>query len=72
MNAKFETNKTYFCKMSSNTDTLIYITVAKRTAKTIWTKCGNMYRVGNFNGTETIRQGSYSMAPIFFAEDLAA
>jgi hypothetical protein len=46
------------------------LTVAKRTAKTITTAKGKVYRVSDYNGEEQVfPDGHYSMAQIIGAND---
>ena len=67
--AKFETGKTYTTRSICNHDSIIAITVVKRTAKTIVADCGGWagvkrLRITEYEGEETVKPwGSYSMAP---------
>lgn len=62
---KFESGKTYTTRSICNHDCIIAVTVAARTAKTIKTPEGEIFRVGEHDGAEYVKPwGSYSMAPI--------
>jgi hypothetical protein len=73
---KFETGKTYYTRSAVDYDTIIAITIIKRTAKTITTKTmGRVVnlRVKEFDGVETVRPwGSYSMCPTIGADRIAS
>jgi len=69
---KFETGTRYQTRFACNADSVIYLTVARRTAKTIVTAKGKRYRITEHCGVETVRTGNYSMAPIFSADRRAA
>lgn len=68
---KFQTGKRYFGRFICDHDTKVFITVAKRTDKTIVTEKGERFRIKHWHdgSTEYINPcGSYSMAPIITAE----
>lgn len=70
---KFETGKTYKTRSVCDSDCVIEITIAKRTAKTIITTEGKRLRVAVWEGVESVKPwGSYSMAPIVRADRVAA
>ena len=70
---KFEENKTYQTRSICDHDCIISIKVAKRTAKTITTDEGKLFRISIWDDKETIKPyGSYSMAPIIRADCIAA
>ena len=62
----FQTGKTYTTRSICDSDCVISITVAKRTAKTITTTDGKTLRIStDYTGTECVKPwGSYSMAPV--------
>lgn len=68
--AKFEVGGTYWARSACNHDTLIRVTVAKRTAKTITTDEGKRLRVcTKYSGHEAVKPwGSYSMCPVVSAD----
>lgn len=69
----FVTGKTYFTRSIVDADTIIRVTVAKRTAKTITTTEGKVLRITEHRGVETVKPwGSYSMAPIVPADRVEA
>ncbi len=68
---KFETGKTYYTRSIVDADTIICVTVAKRTDKTIVTTGDERLRINVRNGVEQVKPwGSYSMAPIVGADRL--
>jgi hypothetical protein len=63
--SKFQAGKTYQTRSICDSEQIIAVTVAKRTAKTIKTTGGKTLRVGQYDGVEFVRPwGNYSMAPI--------
>ena len=67
----FTPGKTYVSRFATDVDSIIRLTVAKRTAKTITTDCGKVLRVLVYGGEEFVRPfGKYSMAPIVSASKL--
>ena len=72
MNTEFQTGKTYATRSICDHNCIIRVTVAKRTAKTITTGEGKTLRISAYGGAERVKPwGSYSMAPIVTADDLA-
>ena len=70
---KFEAGKTYATRSIVDADSIIRVSVAKRTAKTITTARGKRFKVSTWNGVEQFKpQGSYSMAPIISADKVQA
>lgn len=70
---RFETGKTYYTRSIVDADTIIRVTVAKRTDKTIVTALGDRLRINVWNDVEQVKPwGSYSMAPIVGADRLLA
>jgi hypothetical protein len=68
---KFETGKTYYTRSVADYDTIVRVTVAKRTDKTIVTALGDRLRINIWNDVEQVKPwGSYSMAPIVSADRL--
>ena len=68
---KFETGKTYYTRSVADYDTIVRVTVAKRTDKTIVTAAGDRLHVKIWNDVEQVKPwGSYSMAPIVSADRL--
>jgi hypothetical protein len=66
---KFETGKTYYTRSVADYDTIVRVTVAKRTDKTIVTAAGDRLRINIWNDVEQVKPwGSYSMAPIVSAD----
>jgi len=66
---KFEADRTYFQHSICDHDTVFEITVARRTAKTIWTTCGKQLRISIWRGVEQVKpHGNYSMCTIIGAE----
>lgn len=67
---KFEVGSTYSTRSICDSECIVSLTVAKRTAKTITTKAGKVLRITSYNGVEQVKPwGSYSMAPIIDATD---
>lgn len=67
---QFEAGKTYSTRSIVDSDYMVAITVASRTAKTIKTTAGKTLRVADFDGAECVKPwGSYSMCPIIRATD---
>jgi hypothetical protein len=61
---KFETGKTYYTRSIGDSNCIIRVTVASRTAKTIKTAEGKILRVSDDAGEEIVRPwGRYSMSP---------
>lgn len=70
---KFETGQTYYTRSIVDADTIVRVTVAKRTDKTIVTAAGDRLRINVWQGVEQVKPwGSYSMAPIVGADRLLA
>jgi len=70
---KFQTGKTYYTRSVADYDTIVRVTVAKRTDKTIVTALGDRLRINVWNDVEQVKPwGSYSMAPIVGADRLLA
>jgi hypothetical protein len=70
---RFETGKTYYTRSVADYDTIVRVTVAKRTDKTIVTAAGDRLRINVWQGVEQVKPwGSYSMAPIVGADRLMA
>jgi hypothetical protein len=66
---KFETGKTYYTRSVADYDTIVRVTVAKRTDKTIVTAAGDRLRINVWNDVEQVKPwGSFSMAPIVGAD----
>ena len=66
---KFETGKTYYTRSVADYDTIVRVTVAKRTDKTIVTAGGDRLKIKVWDGIEQVKPwGSYSMAPIVGAD----
>lgn len=68
---KFEVGKTYKGRSVCDSDCIISLTVAKRTAKTITTSEGKTLRIKDRGGEFVMPWGVYSMAPSIRAESLA-
>lgn len=65
---QFQAGRTYWGRFICNAESIISLTVAKRTAKTITTTDGKLLRVWVYAGEECVRPlGNYSMAPIIGA-----
>ena len=70
---KFQTGKTYYTRSVADYDTIVRVTVAKRTDKTIVTAAGDRLRINVWNDVEQVKPwGSFSMAPIVGADRLLA
>ena len=70
---KFETGKTYYTRSVADYDTIVRVTVAKRTDKTIVTAGGDRLKIKVWDDVEQVKPwGSYSMAPIVSADRLLA
>jgi hypothetical protein len=68
---KFETGKTYYTRSVADYDTIVRVTVAKRTDKTIVTAAGDRLKIKVWDGIEQVKPwGSFSMAPIVSADRL--
>lgn len=68
---KFEAGKTYATRSICDSDMVISITVAKRTAKRLTTTDGKTLGISEYNGIEQVRPwGRYSMCPVIAADDL--
>jgi hypothetical protein len=68
---KFELGKTYYTRSVADYDTIVRVTVAKRTDKTIVTAAGDRLKIKVWDGVEQVKPwGSYSMAPIVGADRL--
>ena len=66
---QFQIGKAYFTRSICDADTIIRVTVSKRTDKTIVTDLGDRLRVKVWNGVEQVKPwGTYSMAPIVSAD----
>ena len=67
----FTPGKTYVSRLATDVNSIIRLTVAKRTAQTITTDAGKVLRVWVYGGEECVRPlGNYSMAPIVSASKL--
>lgn len=65
----FEIGKTYYTRSICDSEMIIKITIAKRTAKFVTTTDGAKLGVSNWDGVETVKPwGKYSMAPTISAE----
>jgi hypothetical protein len=61
----FQIGKTYTTRSVCDHDCIISVTIAKRTAKTVTTNKGEVFRTKEYDGAEFIKPwGSYSMSPI--------
>ena len=68
---KFQPGQTYYTRSVADYDTIVRVTVAKRTDKTIVTTGEERLRINVWNGVEQVKPwGSYSMAPIVGADRL--
>ena len=66
---KFQIGKTYYTRSIVDADTIVRVTIAKRTDKTIVTAAGDRLRINVWQGVEQVKPwGSYSMAPIVGAD----
>lgn len=62
--AVFEAGKTYSTRSICDHDSIISLTIAKRTAKTVTTTTGKTLRIAIYDGAEYVMPwGRYSMAP---------
>lgn len=66
---QFEAGKTYATRSICDRDTVVNLTVIKRTAKTVVADCGNFgtkrLKINVRDGVEEVKPwGSYSMAPV--------
>lgn len=67
---KFEIGKTYSTRSICDHNCIISVTIAKRTAKTITTTEGKIFRPGVYNNAECIQPwGRASMSPSIDATD---
>lgn len=65
----FTPGRTYFTRSVCDSELVIRLTVASRTAKTIKTAAGKTLRIKVWNGVEQVKPwGNYSMAPIVGAD----
>ncbi len=65
----FEAGKSYATRSICDSNCIVRVTVAKRTAKTITTDSGKTLRISEWQGVEQVKPwGSYSMAPIVGAD----
>ena len=73
MTNQFEAGKTYWTRSIVDADTIITVSVASRTAKTIVTDKGKRLRVSLYDGVEQVSPwGRYSMAPVVGADRVRA
>lgn len=71
-NATFEIGKSYWTRSVCDSDTIITITVTKRSAKFLTTSEGKRLGISTWDGVERVKPwGSYSMAPSISAEHMA-
>ena len=67
--AIFEVGKSYWTRSICDADCIIYITVAKRTAKFLTTTEGKRLGISIWDGVECVKPwGTYSMAPTIPAD----
>jgi len=67
--AAFEVGRTYWTRSICDHDCIHRITIARRTAKTIWTECGKTLRINSWRGVEQVKPfGSYSMCAVIGAD----
>jgi hypothetical protein len=67
---QFLAGQTYYTRSIGDSNCIITVTVARRTAKTITTNEGKQLRVRVEAGVEQVSpRGSYSMAPVLTAEN---
>jgi hypothetical protein len=72
MTKTFEAGKTYATRSICDSECVISLTVASRTAKTIKTTAGKVLRISEYAGEEYVKPwGSYSMAPAISAGKVA-
>jgi hypothetical protein len=65
----FEVGKTYWTRSVCDSECIITITVAKRTAKFLTTSEGKRLGISSWDGVEHVKPwGAYSMAPIISAD----
>jgi len=65
----FEAGKTYQTRSICDSNCIIKVVVASRTAKTLKTVTCKVLRIGVYQGVEFVKPcGAYSMAPIVRAE----
>lgn len=65
-NTTFEVGKTYWTRSVCDSECVITITVAKRTAKFLTTTEGTRLGISSWDGAERVKPwGTYSMAPPF-------
>lgn len=72
MSKSFEAGKSYSTRSICDSECIISVHVASRTAKTVKMRNGKVLRIGSYliDGAEFIKPwGSYSMCPIITAED---
>jgi hypothetical protein len=70
---KFVTGNTYQTRSIGDSQCIVSVTVAKRTAKTITTERGKTLRIAERNGVEFVKPwGTYSMAPMVGADQACA
>jgi hypothetical protein len=66
---KFQPGQTYYTRSVADYDTIVRVTVAKRTDKTIVTAGGDRLKIKVWDDVEQVKPwGSYSMAPIVGAD----
>jgi hypothetical protein len=66
----FEPGRTYQTRSVCDHNSIVSLTVASRTAKTVKTTEGRTLRISLYNGVEQVfPEGHYSMAPIIGADD---
>jgi hypothetical protein len=69
MPTAFEPGKTYWTRSICDSDCIVRVPVARRTAKTITTDDGKVLRISVWQNVERVKPwGSYSMAPIVSAD----
>lgn len=68
MTNTFEAGKTYSTRSICDSECVVAITIASRTAKFVTTTAGKRLGVSVYDGAEQVKPwGSYSMAPIISA-----
>lgn len=68
--ATFEAGKTYWTRSVCDSECVITITVAKRTAKFLTTTEGKRLGISSWDGVEHVKPwGTYSMSPTISAAD---
>ena len=66
---KFQPGQTYYTRSVADYDTIVRVTVVKRTDKTIVTAGGDRLKIKVWDDVEQVKPwGSYSMAPIVSAD----